>query len=84
MLNNISKRFRAVLFVLMLTWCQFHQRFLRAFFAQIFGAKPNVTRENDVSTEKFVHKTLMKLTTMATIMVEKNSLEFLELNNLQF
>ncbi len=28
--------------------CQFHQRFLCTFFIQIFGAKPNVTRENYV------------------------------------
>jgi len=31
--------------------CQLHQRFSRAFFIQIFGAKPNVTRENDVRTK---------------------------------
>jgi hypothetical protein len=31
---------------------QFHQHFSRAFFVQIFGAKPNVTRENDVRTKK--------------------------------
>jgi hypothetical protein len=32
-------------------WCQFHQRFLRAFFVRIFGAKPNATRENNVCTK---------------------------------
>jgi len=31
--------------------CQFHQHFSRAFFVQIFGAKPNVTRENDARTK---------------------------------
>jgi hypothetical protein len=35
--------------------CQFHQRFSRAFFVRIFGAKTNVTRENDV-------RMLLKLT----------------------
>ncbi len=39
---------------------QFHQCFTHAFFVRIFGAKPNVTRENN---EKFVPKMLMKLTT---------------------
>jgi len=35
---------------------QFHQRFLRAFFVQIIGAKPNVTRENDVCTKNLYVK----------------------------
>ncbi len=31
--------------------CQSRQHFSRAFFVQIFGTKPNVTRENDVRTK---------------------------------
>jgi len=38
------------------TSSQFHQRFLRAFFGQIFGAKPNVTRENNVRTKNLYVK----------------------------
>jgi len=36
--------------------CQFHQRFLFVFFVQIFDAKPNVTRENDVRTKNLCVK----------------------------
>jgi len=36
--------------------CQFHKRFLHVFFVQIFGTKPNITRENDVRTKNLYAK----------------------------
>jgi len=47
------------------TWCQFHQHFMHAFFVQKYFFCQNVTREKLCKAllyEKHVRKTLMKLT----------------------